>query len=81
VRAAVGKFQGALSGLTATQLGTAVRDSVRRAQLDPANVDECIMGCVLSASLGQNPARQDALRGGLADTVAALSINMICGSG
>ena len=66
VRTPVGKFQGALSSLAATELGAiAVREAVARATVDPASVDECIMGCVLPAGLGQNPARQAALRGGL----------------
>src|SRR5882757_8238607 len=82
VRTAVGKFQGALSEMTAVQLGAVVvREVVRRAGIDPASVDECLMGCVLPAGLGQNPARQAALQGGLADTVAAMTINMVCGSG
>jgi acetyl-CoA C-acetyltransferase len=82
VRTAVGKFQGALSELSATQLGAAVvREAVRRAGISSDAVDECIMGCVLPAGLGQNPARQAALGGGLADTVAAMTINMVCGSG
>ncbi len=82
VRTPVGKFQGALSDFTATDLGAlVVREAVQRASLDPNLVDECIMGCVLPAGLGQNPARQAALRGGLADRVAALTINMVCGSG
>jgi len=86
VRTPVGKFQGALSELSAVQLGAiVVREAVRRAGIDPANaqthLDECLMGCVLPAGLGQNPARQAALQGGLADTVAAMTINMVCGSG
>ncbi len=82
VRTAVGKFQGSLNDMTATQLGAAVvREVVSRAGVKPESVDECIMGCVLPAGLGQNPARQAALGGGLADTVAALTINMVCGSG
>ena len=82
VRTPVGKFQGALSELSAVELGAlAVRASVERAGIASADVDECIMGCVLPAGLGQNPARQAALRGGLADTVSALTINMVCGSG
>jgi acetyl-CoA C-acetyltransferase len=82
VRTAVGKFQGGLSELTATQLGAAVvREAVVRAGLASSDPDECIMGCVLPAGLGQNPARQAALQGGLADTVAAITINMVCGSG
>jgi acetyl-CoA C-acetyltransferase len=82
VRTAVGKFQGSLNDMTATQLGSAVvREVVSRAGIKPESIDECIMGCVLPAGLGQNPARQAALGGGLADTVAALTINMVCGSG
>ena len=82
VRTPVGKFLGALSELSATQLGAAVvREAVARAGLAPDQVNECIMGCVLPAGLGQNPARQAALQGGLGDTVAALTINMVCGSG
>ena len=68
--------------MTAVQLGAlVVREAVRRAAVAPEDVNECIMGCVLPAGLGQNPARQAALQGGLADTVAALTINMVCGSG
>ncbi len=82
VRTAVGKFQGALSAMPATGLGAlVVREAVRRAGIEPGTVDECILGCVLSAGLGQNPARQAAIRGGLADRVAALTVNMVCGSG
>jgi acetyl-CoA C-acetyltransferase len=82
VRTPVGKFQGALSDLSATQLGAiAVREAVSRASLDPAMVDECIMGNVVSAGLGQNPARQAALNGGLSPSVAAMTINKVCGSG
>jgi acetyl-CoA C-acetyltransferase len=82
VRTATGKFLGALKGFTATQLGAlVVADAVRRAAIDPATVDECIMGNVVSAGLGQSPARQAALRGGLPDHVAALTINKVCGSG
>jgi acetyl-CoA C-acetyltransferase len=82
VRTPVGKFQGALSELSAVELGAmVVREAVRRAGIAPESVDECVMGCVLPAGLGQNPARQAALRAGLADTVSALTINMVCGSG
>jgi len=82
VRTATGKFQGALKGFTAPQLGAlVVADAVRRAGIDATSVDECIMGNVVSAGLGQNPARQAALRGGLANHVAALTINKVCGSG
>ena len=81
-RTPVGKFLGALSPLSAVELGSiAVRAAIERATIDPASVTECIMGCVLTAGLGQNPARQAALRGGLTDTVSALTINMVCGSG
>jgi acetyl-CoA C-acetyltransferase len=81
-RTAVGKFQGALGGFSATELGAiAVREAVKRAKLDPAKVDECIMGNVVSAGLGQNPARQAALHGGLLPEVSALTINKVCGSG
>ena len=81
-RTPTGKFLGTLKGLAATELGAlVVREAVRRAAIDPASVDECIMGNVMSAGLGQAPARQAALRGGLADHVAALTINKVCGSG
>ena len=82
VRTPTGKFLGALKGFTAPQLGAlVVAEAVRRAGIDPAIVDECIMGNVVSAGLGQNPARQAALGGGLSDHVAALTINKVCGSG
>jgi acetyl-CoA C-acetyltransferase len=82
VRTPVGKFQGALAEMSAVQLGAVVvREALRRAGIDATTVDECVMGCVLPAGLGQNPARQAALQGGLADTVSALTINMVCGSG
>jgi len=81
-RTPVGKFQGSLASFTATELGAlAVREAVRRAGIEAESVDECLMGCVLAAGLGQNPARQAALRGGLADSVAAMTLNMVCGSG
>src|SRR6266576_3051110 len=82
VRTPIGKFQGSLSDFTAPQLGAlAVKEAVSRAQLDPRQVDECIMGNVISAGLGQNPARQAALNGGLPPEVSALTINKVCGSG
>ena len=82
VRLPTGKFLGALKEFTAPQLGAmVVREAARRAGIDPAVVDECIMGNVVSAGLGQAPARQAALRGGLSDHVAALTINKVCGSG
>src|SRR5881396_843367 len=82
VRTPTGKFRGALKSFTATELGAlVVAEAVRRARVDPAIVDECIMGNVVGAGLGQNPARQAALKGGLPDHVAALTINKVCGSG
>src|SRR5687767_4579574 len=82
VRTPTGKFLGSLKDLSATDLGAlAVREAVRRADIDPASVEECILGNVVSAGVGQAPARQAALRGGLADHVAALTINKVCGSG
>ena len=82
VRTPTGKFLGALKDLTAAELGArVVREAVRRTGIDPASVDECIMGNVIQAGNGQNPARQAALNGGLADHVAALTINKVCGSG
>jgi acetyl-CoA C-acetyltransferase len=82
VRTPVGKFQGALKSLTATQLGSlVVRAVVERARVLSEQVDEVIMGNVISAGLGQNPARQAALGGGLTPEVAALTINKVCGSG
>jgi len=81
-RTPVGKFQGSLSDLTATQLGAiAVRGAVERAKLDPKLVDECIMGNVITAGLGQNPARQAAIFGGLPPEVGAMTVNKVCGSG
>jgi acetyl-CoA C-acetyltransferase len=82
VRTPTGKFLGGLKEFSATDLGAmVVREAVRRAGIDPATVDECIMGNVVSAGLGQAPARQAALRGGLSEHVAALTINKVCGSG
>lgn len=82
VRTPVGKFQGALSSFSAVQLGSlVVRESLHRARLQPELVDECIMGNVVSAGLGQNPARQAALHGGLSVAVSAMTVNKVCGSG
>src|ERR1700738_1351749 len=81
-RTPVGKFQGSLSDFTATQLGAiVVKEAAHRANLDPKQVDECIMGNVVSAGLGQNPARQAAIFGGLASEVGAMTVNKVCGSG
>jgi acetyl-CoA C-acetyltransferase len=82
VRTPTGKFLGTLKGFSATELGAmVVREAVSRAGIAPDVVGECIMGNVLSAGLGQAPARQAALRGGLPDGVAALTVNKVCGSG
>ena len=82
VRTPVGKLLGALKSLKATDLGAiVVREAVKRAGVKPEDVDEVIMGCVIQAGLGQNPARQAALRGGLPDTVSAVTVNKVCGSG
>ena len=82
VRTPVGKFQGSLKGFKATELGAiVVRETVKRAGVAPEAVDEVIMGCVIQAGLGQNPARQAALNGGLPNTVSAVTINKVCGSG
>ncbi|MFL6228897.1 MAG: acetyl-CoA C-acetyltransferase [Pyrinomonadaceae bacterium] len=82
VRTPTGKFQGALKSLSATELGAlVVGESVRRAGVAPEDVDEVIMGCVIQAGLGQNPARQAALKGGIPFGVSAVTINKVCGSG
>src|SRR6202046_2646903 len=81
-RTPVGKFQGSLSDFTAPQLGAiTVREAVKRAGVNPAEIDECIMGNVVSAGLGQNPARQAAIFGGLSPATGAMTINKVCGSG
>jgi len=81
-RTPVGKFLGSLKGFSATELGAiVVRESVKRAGVKPEDVDEVIMGCVIQAGLGQNPARQAALNGGLPPTVSAVTVNKVCGSG
>ncbi len=82
VRTPIGKFQGGLAAFSATELGAkVVAEAVRRAGIDPQQVDEVIMGNVVSAGLGQNPARQAGLRGGLHSRVAAMTVNKVCGSG
>jgi acetyl-CoA C-acetyltransferase len=81
-RTAVGKFGGGLGGIPASDLGAIViREALRRAQVDPASVDEVIMGQVLAAGCGQNPARQATIGAGLPDHVPAMTINKVCGSG
>src|SRR6202795_790256 len=82
VRTPIGKFMGGLAPLTAPELGAKViAEAVRRAGIEPKQVDEAIMGNVVQAGLGQNPARQAALKGGLDPRVAAMTINKVCGSG
>src|SRR5437868_10687264 len=82
VRNAVGKVLGALKSFKATDIGDiVVREAVKRAGVKPEDVDEVIMGCVIQAGLGQNPARQAALLGGLPDKVSAVTVNKVCGSG
>src|ERR1700728_2210321 len=82
VRTPIGKFMSGLASLSATELGAkAVAEVVRRAGIEPNQVDEAILGNVVQAGLGQNPARQAALRGGLDPRVAAMTINKVCGSG
>src|SRR5215475_16019215 len=82
VRTPIGKFQGGLSGFTAPELGgKAVAEAIRRAGIEAKQVDEVILGNVVQAGLGQNPARQAALKGGCDPRVAALTINKVCGSG
>src|SRR5437660_5970581 len=82
VRTPVGKFLGALKSFKATDLGAiVVREAVRRAGVKPEDVDEVIMGCVIQAGLGQNPARQAALHGGIPFGVSAVTVNKVCGSG
>jgi acetyl-CoA C-acetyltransferase len=81
-RTAVGKFSGSLAGVPAADLGAVViREAVRRARLDPGLVDEVIMGQVLTAGCGQNPARQAGIAAGLPEQVPGMTINKVCGSG
>lgn len=82
VRTAIGSFNGSLAGVNAVDLGaTVIKAALTRANLDAERVDEVIMGNVLQAGLGQNPARQALLKSGLADTVCGYTVNMVCGSG
>jgi len=82
VRTPTGKFLGSLAPLSAVDLGAiVVREVVKRAGIEPTQVDEIIMGNVIQAGLGQNPARQAGLKGGLDKRVAAMTINKVCGSG
>lgn len=82
VRTAIGNFNGTLAGVGAVELGAqAIRAAIARAEIDPQRIDEVIMGNVLQAGLGQNPARQALLKSGLADTVCGYTVNKVCGSG
>ena len=82
VRTPIGRFQGGLASFSAPELGAkVVAEAARRAGLDPKQIDEAILGNVIQAGLGQNPARQAALKGGCDPRVAALTINKVCGSG
>src|SRR4029077_11282555 len=81
VRTPIGKFQGGLAGLSAPELGgRIVAEAIRRAGLTGKQIDEAILGNVVQAGLGQNPARQAALKGGCDPRVAAMTINKVCGS-
>jgi acetyl-CoA C-acetyltransferase len=81
-RTAIGEFLGGLSSITAPQLGAiAIREAVQRAGVDPGQVDEVLMGNVVQAGVGQAPARQAAIHGGIPDTVPATTVNKVCGSG
>jgi len=81
-RTPIGKFQGTLSSFTAPQLGAhVIGDAIKRAGITPDDIDETIMGCVLTAGVGQAPARQAARAAGIPDHTSALTINKVCGSG
>jgi acetyl-CoA C-acetyltransferase len=81
-RTPIGKYLGGLADVPAPQLGAvAVAEAMRRAKTPPDRIDEVIMGNVVQAGVGQNPARQAALKGGLPDTIAAVTVNKVCGSG
>src|SRR6202166_297089 len=81
-RTPIGKFLGSLADLTAPQLGSvALAEALRRATVQPNKVEEVIFGNVIQAGVGQTPARQAALRAGLPDTIAAFTVNKVCGSG
>jgi acetyl-CoA C-acetyltransferase len=82
VRTPIGAFLGSLSSLTAPQLGACtIREAVRRAGIEPGDVDEVVLGCVLTGAMGQAPARQAALYGGLPNSIPCMTINKVCGSG
>ncbi|MBA4378921.1 MAG: acetyl-CoA C-acyltransferase, partial [Gemmatimonas sp.] len=82
VRTPIGRFQGGLAAVPAGRLGAAaIAGLLERTGLDPAAVDEVVMGCVVQAGLGQNPARQAAIWGGVPTSVSAMTLNKVCGSG
>ncbi len=82
VRTPIGTFQGGLSSIRSPQLGAlTIKALLERTGVDPAKIDEVIMGCVCQAGLNQNPARQAAIFGGVPDNVSAMTINKVCGSG
>src|SRR5688572_23061383 len=82
VRTPIGKYLGGLADVPAVELGArTLAEALKRGGVEPGRIDEVIMGVVLQAGLGQNPARQAALKAGLPDTIAALTVNKVCGSG
>ncbi len=82
VRTPIGRFQGGLASVPAGRLGAAaIAGLLERTGLDPGAVDEVVMGCVVQAGLGQNPARQAAIWGGVPTSVSAMTLNKVCGSG
>lgn len=82
VRTAIGSFNGSLASTSTIDLGaTVIKAAIERAKIDSLHVDEVIMGNVLQAGLGQNPARQALLKSGLAETVCGFTVNKVCGSG
>ena len=81
-RTAIGGFGGTLSNISAPELGAiAIRAAIKRAGIDPASIDETLMGCVIPAGLGQAPTRQAAIKAGIPDQIGAVTINKVCGSG
>ncbi len=81
-RTAIGGFGGTLSNISAPELGAvAIRAAIKRAGIDPASIDEVLMGCVIPAGLGQAPARQAAIKAGIPDQIGAVTVNKVCGSG
>src|SRR5438445_11304650 len=82
VRTPIGKYLGGLADVPAPELGArVVAEALRRGKVSPDRVDEVILGNVIQAGVGQNPARQSALKAGLPDTIAAFTVNKVCGSG